>query len=876
MTMQFLASVRRNQKQWMVVVTILSIFAFLFDDVVRGANNLTSSSWALFFAVLCAGGMSIIGYPRRHTVMFGAIGFVVGGGAALIGSSFAGPKPVVRTSVGNLTGEQIGRMQQQRQKIHRFLAIAGEKIGAPGQIPNFGDPTQVAMVSHSILRQEARRMGVSVSDEAVNAFLKNATQGKLTKKDYFAALKESEFSESELFDAIRQELEAQLVGRLMTPPATEDRMLSLFSNGQLGRVAQVSPEMAWENFRRLNVRQELSAVAIPVSEFVKQVPEPSDTELLKYFDEKKNRYGDDRGNPGFLEQPKVKLGYLVASDLNLYEKGLTDATDQEVVDYYNAHREEYRIREVPDFPDTVPSLKGGAESINPEAPVDATAPANAPVETPSPAAEKPAAEAPAKEEKPASESKAPEKAEPEKKDSDKPKVEEKAKPEAPCGDDEPKKEVKDADAKQAPDAEAKPEVKTDAKPAETEAKPEEKGEVTPPAPALPSDNEGPKLKPPATGFGPGSLSPFAPPKYRDLNDDLKLEIREKLLRDKAFAKMSAAADAAFQFMIDLSLKLPVNPKEREKATEDLADKCKKYAAEKGLEYVETKAMTYLDMRNSMDDRIGSATETVSAQSARRNVRSVADIVFESETTGRSYRVTTYSPQRADSPKMRYSYWPIEHIPAKVPDLKNEATRQLVVDAWKFEKARTLAEVRAKELAEVVKKLPTDIPAALSGQTINGTKDSPVVTVRESSKFSWLRTSQSVPSMGLPRPEESEIDSVEHAGSDFMKLIFEQLSEGDVGIGLNRPKTVFYVVRVHDRDGAGPDGGVALQRLQEQFMKERATAEAPKQGFSFPTAYDFLTAEIQNFLDGRWRQSFEKRFAIDWVKVDSKGDDTESE
>ncbi len=868
MTMQFLASVRRNQKQWMVVLTILSIFAFLFDDVVRGANNLTSGSTALFFAVLCAGGMSIIGYPRRHTVMFGAIGFVVGGGAALIGSSFAGPRPVVRTSVGNLTGEQIGRMQQQRQKIHRFLAIAGDKIGAAGQIPNFGDPTQVAMVSHSILRQEARRMGVSVSDEAVNAFLKNATQGKLTKKDYFAALKESEFSESELFDAIRHELEAQLVGRLMTPPATEDRMLSLFSNGQLGRVAQVSPEMAWENFRRLNVRQELSAVAIPVSEFVKQVPEPSDTELLKYFDERKKRYGDDRGNPGFLEQPKVKLGYLVASDLNLYEKGLTDATDQEVVDYYNAHREDYRIREVPDFPDSPPSLKSGAESITPEAPADATAPANTPVETPAPAAEKPANEAPAKDAKPAPDSK--ENGD-EKKAEDKPKLKEKAVPENPCGEDEPKKEEKNPEAKPA-DSDAKPEVK----PADAESKPADKGDVTPPAPALPSDNEGPKLTPPSAGFGPGNFSPLAPPKYRDLNDDLKLEIREKLLRDKAFAKMSAAADAAFQFMIDLSLKLPVNPKERATATKDLAEKCKKYAADKGLEYVETKAMTYLELRDSMDDRIGSATETVSASSARRNVRTVADIVFEPETTGRSYRVTTYSPQRADSPKMRYSYWPIEHIPAKEPDLKNEATRQLVVDAWKFEKARALAEVRAKELAEIVKKMPTDIPAALSGQTINGTKDSPAVTVRESSKFSWLRTSQSVPSMGLPRPEESEIDNVEHAGSEFMKLIFEQLGEGDVGVGLNRPKTVFYVVRVHDRDGSGPDGGVALQRLREQFMKERATAEAPKQGFSFPTAYDFLTAEIQNFLDGRWRQSFEKRFAITWEKVDSNGSDVESE
>ncbi|MFO1040633.1 MAG: SurA N-terminal domain-containing protein [Planctomycetaceae bacterium] len=868
MTMQFLASVRRNQKQWMVVLTILSIFAFLFDDVVRGANNMTSSSMALFFAVLGAGAMSIIGYSRRHTVMFGAIGFVVFGGAALIGSSFAGPKPVVRTSVGNLTGEQIARMQQQRQKIHRFLAIVGEKIGAPGQIPNFGDPTQVAMVSHSILRQEARRMGVSVSDEAVNAFLKNATQGKLSKKDYFAALKESEFSEADLFDSIRHELEAQLVGRLMTPPATEDRMLSLFSSGQLGRVAQLSPEMAWDNFRRLNVRQELSAVAIPVSEFVKQVPEPSDTELLKYFDERKERYGDDRGNPGFREQPKIRLGYLVASDLNLYEKGLSDATDQEVVDYYNAHREEYRIREIPDFPDsTPPPLKGGAESVSPDDPVDATAPANTPVETPAPAPEKPGSDAPAKDDKPAPESQ--EKTEAQKGEKQE-KLKEKADPVNPCAEDEPKKEEKDADSKPASDGESKPEAKPEAKPADAEAKSAEKSDVTPPAPALPSEGEGAKLTPPSSVFGPGNFSPMAPPKYRDLNDELKLEIREKLLRDKAFAKMSAAADAAFQFMIDLSLKLPVNPKEREKATEGLAEKCKKYASEKGLEYIETKAMTYLEMRNSMDDRIGSATEAVSASSGRRNVRTVADIVFESETTGRTYRVTTYSPQRADSPKMRYSYWPIEHIASKVPDLKNEATRQLVVDAWKFEKARALAEVRAKELAELVKKMPTDIPAALSGQTINGTKDSPVVTVRESSKFSWMRTSQSVPSMGLPRPEESEIDNVEHAGSEFMKLIFEQLGDGDVGVGLNQPKTVFYVVRVHDRDGSGPDGGVALQRLQDQFMKERATAEAPKQGFSFPTAYDFLTAEIQNFLDGRWRQSFEKRFAITWTVADSAG------
>ena len=129
-------------------------------------------------------------------------------------------------------------------------------------------------------------------------------------------------------------------------------------------------------------------------------------------------------------------------------------------------------------------------------------------------------------------------------------------------------------------------------------------------------------------------------------------------------------------------------------------------------------------------------------------------------------------------------------------------------------------------------------------------------------------------MGFSRPEESEIDSVDHPGSEFMKLVFEQLGEGDVGVGLNRTKTVFYVVRVHDRDGAGPDGGVALQRLQQQFLRERAAGERERaaserrQVLSMPTPHDFLSSEVQIFLDSRWRQSFNKHFAINYEKVDS--------
>ena len=91
MTMQFLASVRRNQRQWMVVLTILAIFAFLFDGIISGTTNLSGNGTAIFIAVLCAGGMSIIGYPRGHTVLFGTIGLVVGGGVALVAATYTGP-----------------------------------------------------------------------------------------------------------------------------------------------------------------------------------------------------------------------------------------------------------------------------------------------------------------------------------------------------------------------------------------------------------------------------------------------------------------------------------------------------------------------------------------------------------------------------------------------------------------------------------------------------------------------------------------------------------------------------------------------------------------------------------------------------------------
>lgn len=156
----------------------------------------------------------------------------------------------------------------------------------------------------------------------------------------------------------------------------------------------------------------------------------------------------------------------------------------------------------------------------------------------------------------------------------------------------------------------------------------------------------------------------------------------------------------------------------------------------------------------------------------------------------------------------------------------------------------------------MKKGEADIAAALSGQTINGTPESPVVTVRETPKFSWLRLPQSLPQFGLQRPVESSIEGIDQPGLQFMKTVFEDLGNGDTGITINQSRSTFYAVRVHDRDAATDDGGVGLQTLQAQFLREQFS------GF-LPTPYEFMAAEVQQMVDARWRDNFKKRFGIEF-------------
>jgi len=343
--------------------------------------------------------------------------------------------------------------------------------------------------------------------------------------------------------------------------------------------------------------------------------------------------------------------------------------------------------------------------------------------------------------------------------------------------------------------------------------------------------------------------------YRELDADLKEQIRETILRERAFEKMGAVAEKAYEFMMERSLEYSsADPNARTDMAAAFADRLKEYAEKNGLEYKETKPMNQTEFLTDLNEQIGNAVHSLSGGGS---TKSVTEEVFEMQDSGRGYRLAVYTPQRADMFRgSRYSYWKIKEIPPSVADFKDEAVQKKVLESYRFEQARPLAEKRAKDVVELMKKGESNLVAALEGQTINGTPESPALTIKESPRFSWLRLPESLPQFSPQRPVETMIPGIGQPGFPFFKTVFEELGNNETGMAYVAANSTFYVVRVHDRDGSGVEGeGVVDQdALYKQFLKERFS------GF-LPTPYDFFGSEIQQMIDGRWREAFQTQQGI---------------
>lgn len=307
---------------------------------------------------------SPFGYFRKHQKAFLAVAAVIAMFVFVIGDAIFGyigqsrgnsnPRAIVAEwKGGSLNVQELSTLTQRRYFLSEFLnrlRITGarqimEEGGTPmmPSVPDFVLPegtssrdVQVGVVTTRILADQAKKAGMSVSDGMINQFLKETSFRRVSDQEIMAILSRIQQGDPRM-------LEEQLFSGL------RELLLGNTYFGSFGsNVRNVLPEQRWEDWRHINERIALQAIALPASEFVKEVPDPSEAELLAFYEQyKDNVPGMMRlvlgtqlpaPDPGFMVPRRVKLNYILG-DVNAWRDKYRDSiTDEEIADYYERNK----------------------------------------------------------------------------------------------------------------------------------------------------------------------------------------------------------------------------------------------------------------------------------------------------------------------------------------------------------------------------------------------------------------------------------------------------------------------------------------------------------------------------------------------------------
>lgn len=205
----------------------------------------------------------------------------------------------------------------------------------------------------------------------------------------------------------------------------------------------------------------------------------------------------------------------------------------------------------------------------------------------------------------------------------------------------------------------------------------------------------------------------------------------------------------------------------------------------------------------------------------------------------------FRPYRIPSSELdvEFLFWKIEEEDWKgeegedesVPELDDDGVRDEVIDAWQRIKALDLAKAEAEKLAKEAK----------DGESLAkslGLDEEEAEEVTPTGEFSWMTGGATPMGMG-GMPRISSVSGVESPGADFMEAVFE-MKPGEVGVAVNQPKSVVYVVRVisEAKDEA---------QLKDEFL-ERGSMYA---------IYPHMAA-VQEAMDN-WHEDLKKEMEVEW-------------
>ena len=150
---------------------------------------------------------------------------------------------VVTSKYGDLHERDIAALLQKHQRVLGVLSEVRQAAREYGLLAQrqaratFGPATAEQVVNNWLLARYAQQLGMVVSDEQINAFLKGWTQDVVKRDEFLRAFKRSGLSEIQFFGLMRDELLAQQLQQMF---AVSLEGIRLQSDGTILRIKQMA------------------------------------------------------------------------------------------------------------------------------------------------------------------------------------------------------------------------------------------------------------------------------------------------------------------------------------------------------------------------------------------------------------------------------------------------------------------------------------------------------------------------------------------------------------------------------------------------------------------------------------------------------------
>ncbi len=274
---------RKNQKLWVVGLIILAMFGFVFLDIIsdtmRGGPGANPVAFESKYGNLRESELRNL--HERHLVTLGVL-----------------------TDILRQSGYPASQIQQQLEYM-------------------FGGSTPDNVADSWLLAWHAKEMGMVVSDEMINAFIKQVTQNQVKAGVIRNALKRSNVSERMFFEMMRDELLAWEQKQIFSPS-----------------VVAATPGQRWDYFCRVKRLAAIETVSVAVADYVDQIPDPTDEELRDFFEEHKGKLPlPFSPEQGFKKPQRVALEYFKAETDKFTTSEMI--SDEEVMQRYEKDKERY-------------------------------------------------------------------------------------------------------------------------------------------------------------------------------------------------------------------------------------------------------------------------------------------------------------------------------------------------------------------------------------------------------------------------------------------------------------------------------------------------------------------------------------------------------